>query len=246
MNYTRIYGQLIDRAKTRTPPEEYVEHHHIIPRCLGGADDKENIVILTPEEHFVAHVLLVKMYPEHRGLIYAVQRMTSASAVFHAGRKTGLKKKHRKLYGWLKRRFSKTISEFMKENQTGEKNSQYNTFWISNSMLKISKRVKRDLPLPLGWEIGRNAWNKRTCKTCGCAISGKMFCNIHKPSAKGSKIISDIAAESLLYDYESGMPMKEILLKHNRKSEQSVTTFLRKRFPNRKKFLPKGRHMPQV
>ena len=43
MNYQRIYNQIIERAKTRQL-EGYVEKHHIIPRCLGGLDDKENIV----------------------------------------------------------------------------------------------------------------------------------------------------------------------------------------------------------
>lgn len=38
----------------------YTEKHHIIPKSLGGNDSKENIVVLTTREHFIAHLLLTK------------------------------------------------------------------------------------------------------------------------------------------------------------------------------------------
>lgn len=38
----------------------YTEKHHIIPRSLGGNDSKDNIVVLTAREHFIAHLLLTK------------------------------------------------------------------------------------------------------------------------------------------------------------------------------------------
>lgn len=55
MNYLKIYDQLIKTAKAKPKTNEYKEQHHIIPRCMGGSDDKDNLVYLTPEEHFVAH-----------------------------------------------------------------------------------------------------------------------------------------------------------------------------------------------
>lgn len=36
--------------------------HHILPRSLGGDDSSDNLVILTPREHFVIHHLLWKMH----------------------------------------------------------------------------------------------------------------------------------------------------------------------------------------
>ena len=48
----------------------------MLPRCLGGSDDVDNIVILTAREHFIAHQLLVKVYPGHRGVIFALHMMT--------------------------------------------------------------------------------------------------------------------------------------------------------------------------
>ncbi|EFW3029272.1 HNH endonuclease [Shigella flexneri] len=62
MNYQKIYNDLISRAQTREPLSEYKETHHIIPRCMGGSDDKENLVELTGREHFIAHWLLCKIY----------------------------------------------------------------------------------------------------------------------------------------------------------------------------------------
>jgi hypothetical protein len=54
MNYFKIYKSLIERAINRNL-EEYTESHHIIPRCMNGTDDIENLVNLTPEEHYIAH-----------------------------------------------------------------------------------------------------------------------------------------------------------------------------------------------
>ena len=38
--------------------EVYYESHHIIPRCMGGSDDHENLVLLTAQEHYRCHELL--------------------------------------------------------------------------------------------------------------------------------------------------------------------------------------------
>lgn len=69
MNYTKIYESLIYKRQSQ-PPAEYYETHHIIPRCQGGVDEG-NVVNLTAREHFVAHWLLVKMFPNDRKLVYA-------------------------------------------------------------------------------------------------------------------------------------------------------------------------------
>lgn len=63
MNYKRVYDELI--AKRKLYPldkNQYGEYHHIIPRCLGGNNDKNNIVKLTAKEHYVAHHLLYKIH----------------------------------------------------------------------------------------------------------------------------------------------------------------------------------------
>jgi hypothetical protein len=58
--YTRWYDNIIDNAQRRTL-HGYTESHHIIPKSLGGSNDKANIVRLTAREHFICHRLLTKM-----------------------------------------------------------------------------------------------------------------------------------------------------------------------------------------
>lgn len=57
--YLSYYLRLIEAARLRGPAG-YVEWHHIIPRCIGGGDEKENLVQLTAREHYVAHRLLTR------------------------------------------------------------------------------------------------------------------------------------------------------------------------------------------
>lgn len=78
MNYQKIYEQLIERAKNRILIG-YKERHHIQPRCIGGTDSKENLVDLTAREHFLAHWLLVEMYPAETKLQYAFWQMCNSN-----------------------------------------------------------------------------------------------------------------------------------------------------------------------
>jgi hypothetical protein len=58
--YTKYYNNIIAKASSRKL-DEYTEKHHIIPRCMGGSNAKDNLVILTAKEHFICHLLLTKM-----------------------------------------------------------------------------------------------------------------------------------------------------------------------------------------
>lgn len=92
MDYQKHYDKLINRAKDRLL-EGYVEKHHIIPRCMGDLNLINNLICLTPEEHYVAHQLLVKIYPDNLKLLHAAIMM-------------GNTRKGNKLYGWLKKKHS--------------------------------------------------------------------------------------------------------------------------------------------
>lgn len=137
MDYKRIYDSLIDRAKNRVL-ESYSEKHHVIPRCMGGSDDKDNLVALTPEEHYLAHQLLVKIYPGNHKLVKAAVMMT-------------VHRPNNKIYGWLRRRHAKA----QKLSQGGKGNSQHGTRWIHNIRLCESKKIAKSEPLPEGWNEGR-------------------------------------------------------------------------------------------
>jgi len=137
MNYNQIYTNLIDRAKNRELLE-YSESHHIVPRCLGGTDDKDNLVRLTPEEHYLAHQLLVKINPNEYSLIYAANMMSYT-------------RPGNKIYGWLKRKHSKV----QKDATYGSRNPSYGTIWVYNTTLKQTKKVAATVNLENGWQRGR-------------------------------------------------------------------------------------------
>lgn len=65
MDYEKIHNEIIRRAKSdnRNKQTGIFELHHIIPRSFGGDDSPGNLVLLTPKEHFIIHVLLWKINP---------------------------------------------------------------------------------------------------------------------------------------------------------------------------------------
>lgn len=58
--------------------DEYHERHHIIPKCLNGTDDEENLIDLFAREHFIAHKLLADENQDNDSLVYAYACMAFA------------------------------------------------------------------------------------------------------------------------------------------------------------------------
>lgn len=141
MNYEYHYKKLVDRARNRKL-NGYKESHHIVPKCLGGSDNIENLVELTGREHFIAHLLLAKIYEQTPGLVYAAMMMCVA------GNGQVGRSKNRQ-YEWLKKKYSRTASRM----QSGSNNSQYGSFWITDGI--SNKKVKSDVDIPAGWSKGR-------------------------------------------------------------------------------------------
>ena len=127
MNYQKIYDALIARSKCRERPE-FVERHHIVPKCMGGVDEDSNLADLTPEEHFLAHQLLVKIHRGHPGLVHAALLMTTSSN----GQRVS-----NKLYGWLKRRYK-----------------SFKLFYITDG--NVDKKLLEGEPIPEGFRKGRS------------------------------------------------------------------------------------------
>lgn len=66
MDYQRIYAAFIEDRTTKQPvAPEYSERHHIIPRSCGGGNEAANLIRLTPEDHYFAHLLLAKIHGGH-------------------------------------------------------------------------------------------------------------------------------------------------------------------------------------
>lgn len=108
MNWKKIHDRIIEKAQNRTL-EGYSELHHILPKCLGGSDDSSNLVKLTAREHFIIHKILNILYPEVKGLRYAVWIFVT----FNDNR--GLRIGSRE-YERLRKLFATTTSKRMKIN----------------------------------------------------------------------------------------------------------------------------------
>lgn len=84
MNYQKIYYDIIQKAQSENRKKLskkninyiYYEKHHIIPCCLNGTNDKENLVLLTGREHFICHKLLTYIYKENRKIVCAFHKMS--------------------------------------------------------------------------------------------------------------------------------------------------------------------------
>jgi hypothetical protein len=113
MDYQKHYDLLINRAisenrkRYKKSDKRYIcyEKHHIIPKCVGGTNDGINLVFLKPEEHYIAHLLLIKIYPNIDKLIFAAHRMCSGQS------------RNNKLYAWVRREHAEAMSRL----HTGKK-----------------------------------------------------------------------------------------------------------------------------
>lgn len=100
MNYLRHYVDLCMRGVGRKlPPDVHVEKHHIVPKCMGGTDYFKNICWLTVKEHWLAHCLLVQIYPSNYNLLGSLDVMANSKA--GAPHRASLK-----LKDWQKRRIT--------------------------------------------------------------------------------------------------------------------------------------------
>ena len=61
--HLKRYETFIQSRKSRVLPiNSLYEVHHIIPRAIGGLDIPSNLIKLTLREHFIAHLILWKLY----------------------------------------------------------------------------------------------------------------------------------------------------------------------------------------
>lgn len=153
MNHRKVYQQLVDYAKSRnlTKKDCYIEQHHIIPRSEGGTDDKSNLVNLTAREHYIAHLLLAKIYDD--------DAMHSAVVFMQTGHlKDRTFKFNSHLYSKLRNNFSALRSAKMSGDKNpffGKHSPMFGRHHSANAKQRISLSCK-------GKKHNRGfiAWNK--------------------------------------------------------------------------------------
>lgn len=148
MNYSKIYNNLVyqDKLKNRKKDNgEYFEEHHINPKCLGGGDDGDNLVLLTTREHYIAHKLLTKIYPDNRKILMAFhfmvhgqqgQSMNLSSRVYEEARELFIKAQSGRC-------LSDETKKKMSESHKGKKLSEKTKEKIRNKAIgrKVTKET---------------------------------------------------------------------------------------------------------
>lgn len=189
MNYQLLYDLIILKAKPREIIKgQYYERHHIIPRCLGGNNRKENLVMLTFKEHYVCHHLLCKIYPNNYkikaafALMVGSPKQVGKKQYITASMYETVKRELKDLkYPWLvaaknKPRKRKTTPAWNKGLKMGARPKEYNK--KSSETLKQhwanNEHPRKGKP---SWNSGKKglqvAWNKgikretTTCVHCG-------------------------------------------------------------------------------
>ena len=162
--YTHWYCQIITRARTRHI-QGYVEHHHIIPRSLGGKDNQGNIVALTAREHFVCHLMLTRMTTgQHRNkMISSVFYLTGRGK---ADRHNVIKRS--RLYAKLRQELAQIVSQQKKGCQQPPRSE------LAKQRYSQSK-TGRNNPNARGYFItpwGQYESSRLAAKHCPVEISG--------------------------------------------------------------------------
>jgi hypothetical protein len=158
--YCKTYYIIIERAKSRVL-EEYGERHHIIPKSLGGSNKKDNLVKLTAREHFICHLLLVRMTVGHSQILmkFAVGKFIQVAP-----------NQHRTFTSWEYKKIRESISQA----RTGKKHSD-------ESKQKMSETRKGRTPWNKG--ITGIVHSEESNKKRSATMSGKK-----KPDDFGKKI----------------------------------------------------------
>lgn len=146
--YLTYYNKIISYRRDNKP-EGYVEHHHINPRSLGGSDESDNIVALTAREHYVCHLLLMRIHSDN---INEYMKMVKACMMMITNCSTTQQRYFTsRVYEYVRKEYSHIRSI----EQSGSGNSQYNTKWCYNEQLRQCKKIPADQLLEDGWVYGR-------------------------------------------------------------------------------------------
>jgi hypothetical protein len=175
MNYKWHYDNLIRTRKTLNRKKYegiYYEDHHIIMKSMGGTNDKNNKVLLTAKEHYIAHYLLWKIYNNNK----------TALAFFYMcndGNKTNIKISSR-IYEEIRIECAKISSEQLKLqwNNTEKRIALSIANSIKNKGRKHSDESKKNMSdAHKGIKQSQETKNKRASKLIGKKHSQERISN---------------------------------------------------------------------
>lgn len=144
---------------------QYKERHHIIPKCIDETlyTNKDNIIILTPREHYIVHKILSYCYKpntnEYNRLIFALFAMSKLKMKYH--KRSDIKITSRD-YEQLRIRYSTARKLYMKQHINddkyiklkgkGQPSANKGMIWITNGI--NNKYINKEDIIPDGWYKG--------------------------------------------------------------------------------------------
>lgn len=183
MDYKKHYNNLISSRKQlgRNKKNGTFEKHHIVPKCFGGSNKPENIVLLTPREHYIAHLLLVELYTgkEKAKMCFALFQMCRAND------------KHNRIVSSKQYEAAKKL---MSENCKGENAAFYGKKLSEENKKKLSERMKGDSNPSRKFPV----WNKGLKNTTKHSEEHKQKMrqlHLGKPKSLESRIKMSVAAK---------------------------------------------------
>lgn len=158
MNHLSIYKELITSRKELNREKikngEYYEKHHICPRAIfeesrelygeyfriDECESKDNYVLLTVREHFIAHRLIAKLFPK---MVFAVIRMMEGKDI-SSKKFEKLREEHSKQASIMMVEYMNSLSEEERKRIYGMKgtsNPNYGNGWKTAADNHHTKRM---------------------------------------------------------------------------------------------------------
>lgn len=156
LTYKGFINNIIQTRGRFACGNEYHERHHILPKCMGGNNEKSNLIDLYAREHFIAHKLLALENPDNDKLVHAwwmmgvvndnQQRYEQTPEEYEEARKAyidTISGKNNPMWGKVGVMNGKNHTEEsknkMREQKLGEKNSFYGKQHTEETRKKMSE-----------------------------------------------------------------------------------------------------------
>lgn len=185
--YERLYRDMTLSCKLRglnkkvlkRDSDVYYEVHHIIPKYMGGSNEKTNLVLLTAREHLLAHWLLTRFLTGSNR--YKAKMAVAAFLMNKDGRKLTIRQ-----MASVKKANAEASSKRWTENNpsTLEKNREASSIRTTARMTGLAAQGKHPKQSDTQREAESERCSKRnkvkkTCSHCGTEANSGNFGKYH-------------------------------------------------------------------
>lgn len=201
MNYQKIYDSIIINAQLKNRKRMnrknsdfiYYELHHIIPKSMGGSNDKTNLVFLTAKEHYLSHLLLWKIHKNWQMTLAAfIQQNINGKRI------TG------KIYEVLKTEYGNIISQRRKGKPVSE-NTLVTLLQLAKD--RIGKSLSDETKCKISDSKKKYTFTDEHRENIGKTSKGRVSANKGKSMTDEQKIKIGIANSGKIMSDETKLKM---------------------------------------